>query len=176
LAEVRQERCDRIHDQQVAIDCALAHGWVDGQLGRVDEHFFKTRFTPRRPRSVWSQVNRERVDRLEVTGCLRSAGRAQVEHGKADGRWAAAYARQSDIAPDADFISALNAEPAARELFFQLDASNRFAVLFRIHQAGRRRNGPKIAEMITMLGRGETIHRASRSEEWSPPLVSPCDI
>ena len=110
-----------------AIDCALAHGWVDGQLGRMDEHYFKTRFTPRRSRSIWSQVNRERIERLEAAGRMRPAGRAQVEQAKADGRWAAAYARQSEIAPDAELIAALNAEPAARELFDVLDAANRFA-------------------------------------------------
>ena len=112
-----------------AIDCALAHGWVDGQLGRVDECFFKTRFTPRRPRSIWSQVNRERVERLEQAGRMHPRGRAQVDKAKADGRWAAAYARQSDIAPDADLVAALDAEPAARQLFDALDAANRFALL-----------------------------------------------
>src|SRR3954466_10209859 len=87
-----------------AIDCALAHGWVDGQLGRVDAHFFKTRFTPRRPKSAWSQINRERVERLERAGRMRPAGRAQVDQAKADGRWAAAYAGQGKAAPDADLI------------------------------------------------------------------------
>ena len=149
-----------------AIDCALAYGWVDGQLGRVDAHFFKTRFTPRRPRSIWSQVNRERVERLEQAGRMRPRGRAQVEQAKADGRWAAAYARQSEAAPDADLTAALDAEPAARELFDALDAANRFAILFRVQQAGTpAKRAAKIVEMVAMLGRGETIHprRAKRT-------------
>jgi uncharacterized protein YdeI (YjbR/CyaY-like superfamily) len=142
-----------------AIDCALAHGWVDGQLGRVDEHFFKTRFTPRRPKSIWSQANQERVERLNVAGRMRAAGWTQVEQAKADGRWAAAYARQSVISPDVDLIIALDAEPAARELFDQLDAANRFAILFRVQQAATpEKRADKISEMITMLSRGETIH------------------
>jgi len=142
-----------------AIDCALAYGWVDGQLGRVDAHFFKTRFTPRRPRSAWSQANRDRVEALERAGRMRPAGRAQVELAKADGRWAAAYARQSEAAPDADLEAALDAEPAARQLFDALDAANRFSVLYRIHQAKTpEKRRAKIAELVAMLARGETIH------------------
>lgn len=90
-----------------AIDCALAYGWVDGQLGRVDAHFFRTRFTPRPPRSIWSQVNRERVERLEGEGRIRPRGRAQLEQAKADGRWAAAYTRQSEAAKIVDIVAML---------------------------------------------------------------------
>lgn len=142
-----------------AIDCALAYGWVDGQLGRLDEHFFKTRFTPRRAGSAWSQLNRERVEALESAGRMRPPGRAQVEHAKADGRWAAAYAGQAKAAPDADLIAALNAAPAARALFDELDAANRYAVLYRVHQAKTpEKRAAKIAEMVEMLNRGETLH------------------
>ncbi len=142
-----------------AIDCALAYGWIDGQLGRVDEQFFKTRFTPRRPKSIWSQVNRGRVERLKGAGRMRPAGQAQVERAKADGRWEAAYARQSEAAPDADLEAALDAAPAARRLFDNLDSANRFAVLFRIHQTKTpEKRAAKIAELVTMLSRGQTIH------------------
>jgi uncharacterized protein YdeI (YjbR/CyaY-like superfamily) len=149
-----------------AIDCALAYGWVDGQIGRVDAHFFKTRFTPRRPRSAWSQLNRERAERLEEAGRMHARGRAQVEQAKADGRWAAAYAGQSKAAPDADLNAALDAEPAARELFDALDAANRFAILYRVQQAKTpEKRAAKIAEMVAMLSRGDTIHprKAKRS-------------
>ena len=149
-----------------AIDCALAYGWVDGQLGRVDAHFFKTRFTPRRSRSAWSQINRERVERLEQAGRMRPRGRAQVDQAKADGRWAAAYAGQSEAAADADLDAALDAEPAARELFDALDSANRFAILYRVQQAKTpEKRAAKVAEMVAMLCRGDTIHRrrASRS-------------
>ena len=142
-----------------AIDCALAHGWVDGQLGRVDDHAFKTRFTPRRPKSAWSQANRERVERLQQAGRMRPRGQAQVELAKADGRWAAASPRQSDAAPDADLHAALDAAPAARALFDALDAANRFSVLYRVQQAKTpEKRAAKIAEMVAMLGRGETVH------------------
>lgn len=142
-----------------AIDCALAHGWVDGQLGGVDAHFFKTRFTPRRPRSAWSQLNCQRVERLEKAGRMRPRGRAQVDQAKADGRWAAAYAAQSEATVDADLAAALDAEPAARALFEALDAANRFAVLYRVQQARTpQKRADKIAELVAMLSRGDTIH------------------
>lgn len=149
-----------------AIDCALAYGWVDGQLGRADAHFFKTRFTPRRPKSAWSQINCERVERLEETGCMHPRGRAQVDQAKADGRWAAAYAGQSEAAADTDLVAALDAEPAARELFDALDSANRFAILYRVQQAKTpEKRAAKIAEMVAMLSRGHTIHprKAKRS-------------
>jgi uncharacterized protein YdeI (YjbR/CyaY-like superfamily) len=149
-----------------AIDCALAHGWVDGQLGRVDAHFFKTRFTPRRPRSAWSQTNRQRVERLEDAGRMRPRGRAQVEQAKADGRWAAAYAGQGEATADADLDAALDAQPAARALFDALDSANRFAILYRVQQARTpEKRAAKIAEMVAMLSRGDTLHprKAKRS-------------
>jgi uncharacterized protein YdeI (YjbR/CyaY-like superfamily) len=142
-----------------AIDCALAHGWVDGQLGRVDVHFFKTRFTPRRPRSAWSQVNRERVARLEQAGRMHPPGQAQVDQAKADGRWAGAYPRQSEAAVDPDLDAALDAQPAARNLFDALDSANRFAILYRVQQARTpEKRAAKIGEMVAMLARGETLH------------------
>jgi uncharacterized protein YdeI (YjbR/CyaY-like superfamily) len=142
-----------------AIDCALAHGWVDGQLGRVDTFFFKTRFTPRRPRSAWSQVNLERVERLLIAGRVRPRGQAQIDRAKADGRWASAYAPQSQAEPDHDLKAALDAQPAARTFFDALDSANRYAVLYRAHQAktpeGR---AAKVAELVAKLARGETFH------------------
>ncbi|HEY5290400.1 MAG TPA: YdeI/OmpD-associated family protein [Caulobacteraceae bacterium] len=142
-----------------AIDCALAHGWVDGQLGRIDDAFFKTRFTPRRPRSAWSQVNRQRVERLAAAGRISSRGKAQIDQAKADGRWAAAYAPQSQAAPDHDLETALDAEPTARAVFAELDSANRYAVLYRVHQAKTPdARATKIAELVAMLARGETIH------------------
>lgn len=153
-----------------AIDCALAYGWVDGQLGGIDAHYFKTRFSPRRARSAWSQLNRQRVERLEQAGRLHPRGRAQVDQAKADGRWAAAYAGQGKAAPDADLTAALEAEPAARAQFDALDSANRFAILYRVQQAKTpEKRAAKIVEMVSMLGRGDTIHprRSKRSPQRS---------
>src|SRR5579872_3816074 len=96
-----------------AIDCALAHGWIDGQLGAVDDQYFKTRFTPRRPRSAWSQINCERAEGLIAAGRMTPRGLAEIDKAKSDGRWAAAYASQATAAPDEDFLAALEADPAA---------------------------------------------------------------
>jgi uncharacterized protein YdeI (YjbR/CyaY-like superfamily) len=142
-----------------AIDCALIHGWVDGQLGPIDAYYFKTRFTPRRPNSAWSQVNRERVERLLIAGRMRPKGQDQIDRAKADGRWAAAYAPQSQAAPDDDLKAALDAEPLARALFDALDSANRYSVLYRVHQAKTpEKRAAKIAEMVAKLARRETCH------------------
>jgi uncharacterized protein YdeI (YjbR/CyaY-like superfamily) len=142
-----------------AVDCALAYGWVDGQLGRLDGLYFKTRFTPRRPTSAWSQVNRERVDRLSAAGRMKTRGQAEVAQAKADGRWEKAYAPQSQASADADLQAALDAEPSARAFFASLDSANRYAVLYRVHQTKTpERRAAKISELVTMLAQGETIH------------------
>ena len=143
-----------------AIDCALAHGWVDGQLGPIDAYYFKTRFTPRRPNSAWSQMNRERVERLLIEGRVKPRGQDQIDRAKADGRWAAAYAPQSQAAPDDDLNAALDAEPLARTLFDALDSANRYSVIYRVHQAKTpEKRAAKIAEMVAKLARGEVFHR-----------------
>jgi uncharacterized protein YdeI (YjbR/CyaY-like superfamily) len=142
-----------------AIDTALAYGWIDGQLGRVDEHYYKVRFTPRKARSPWSQMNRERVERLIADGRMKPEGLAEVTRAKADGRWDAAYAPQSRATPDADLLAALDSQPDARRFFDSLDAANRFAVLYRVHQAkGPERRAAKIAEIVARLASGEAFH------------------
>jgi uncharacterized protein YdeI (YjbR/CyaY-like superfamily) len=151
-----------------AIDCALAYGWVDGQLGSLDADYFKTRFSRRRPKSAWSQINCQRVEQLEQAGRLHPRGRAQVDRAKADGRWAAAYAGQSRAVPDADLNAALNAEPAARALFDALDSANRYAILYRVQQTKTpEKRAAKIAELVSMLSRGDTIHpRKAKRSSW----------
>ena len=166
LRFAKQQAPEATVSKSDAIDCALAYGWVDGQLGRVDALYFKTRFTPRRPTSAWSQVNRERVERLLAAGRMRARGEAEVNRAKADGRWDKAYARQSAATPDPDLQAALDAEPSARELYESLDSANRYAVLYRVQQAKTpQKRAAKIAELVTMLARGETIHprRARRT-------------
>ena len=146
-----------------AIDCALAHGWIDGQIGRVDAHYFKTRFTPRTVRSTWSQMNCERVERLSAAGRMTPRGLARVDEAKADGRWARAYAPQSQAEPSDDLQMALNASPAARDLFDELDSANRYAVLYRVQQARTpEKRAAKIAVLVAQLARGDTIHPRPR--------------
>lgn len=142
-----------------AVDSALAYGWIDGRLGRIDEHYFKIRFTPRKARSAWSQLNRERVERLISLGRMTARGLAEVERAKADGRWDAAYAPQGRATPDADLLDALNAQPEARAFFDSLDAANRYAVIYRVQRAGGpEKRARKIAELVARLAAGRAFH------------------
>jgi uncharacterized protein YdeI (YjbR/CyaY-like superfamily) len=142
-----------------AIDCALAAGWIDGQLGRVDEHYFKIRFTPQKARSAWSQLNRARVERLIASGRMTVRGLAEVERAKADGRWDAAYAPQGRATPDADLLAALDAQPKARAFFDSLDTANRYAVIYRVQRAaGPEKRASKVAELVARLAAGQAFH------------------
>jgi uncharacterized protein YdeI (YjbR/CyaY-like superfamily) len=142
-----------------AIEAALAYGWIDGRLGAVDEHYYKVKFTPRRGRSAWSQANRERAERLVANGRIKPEGLAEVTRAKADGRWDAAYAPQGRATPDLDLLAALDAQPEARRFFDSLDAANRYAVLYRVHQAkGPEKRAVKIAQMVTRLASGKAYH------------------
>jgi uncharacterized protein YdeI (YjbR/CyaY-like superfamily) len=146
-----------------AVEAALCCGWIDGQLDRLDEHYFLTRMTPRRPGSRWSRNNRETAERLAREGRLRPAGLAQVEAAKADGRWAAAYASQSKAQVPPDLEAALTANPAARRFFETIDSANRYAVIYRINDAKRpETRARRLADFVAMLARGETIHPPRR--------------
>ncbi|TQL47673.1 uncharacterized protein YdeI (YjbR/CyaY-like superfamily) [Homoserinimonas aerilata] len=141
-----------------ALDVALCFGWIDGQTGRLDDDFVLQSFTPRRPRSVWSQRNREYIERLTAEGRMRPAGIAQVEAAKADGRWDAAYRVADKTVPD-DLQAALDASPRASELFATLSSQNRFAIIFRTNGAKRpETRARRIAGFVEMLERGETPH------------------
>jgi uncharacterized protein YdeI (YjbR/CyaY-like superfamily) len=142
-----------------AIEAALCHGWIDGQLASFDEHQFLARFTRRRPGSRWSAVNRDTAQRLIAAGRMSAAGRREVEAARADGRWDAAYASQSKAEPPADLLAALEANPAAARLFAGLDSANRYAVIYRVQDAKRpETRARRIGEYVEMLARGETIH------------------
>lgn len=142
-----------------AIDAALCHGWIDGQLAPFDQDHFLTRFTPRRPRSKWSELNRRRALALIEKGRMRPAGLAEVEAARADGRWDAAYAPASRATIPPDLPSALDASPSASAFFATLKGANRYAILYRIGAVKRpETRARKIAEFVAMLERGETIH------------------
>ena len=142
-----------------AVDAALCHGWIDGQQQPFDADFWLTRFTPRRPRSVWSEKNRERALELIAEGRMTPAGLAQVEAAQTDGRWERAYARQSTATVPDDLQAALDAEPAAAATFAATTAANRFAVIYRVNDAKRpETRARRIAQFVAMLARGETIH------------------
>lgn len=141
------------------VESLLCFGWIDGRANSVDEHWYLTRVTPRRPRSVWSAKNVGIVAELVAAGRMRPAGLAQVEAARADGRWERAYAGPATITVPDDLAAALAAEPAAQEAFAGLDGANRYAVLWRVHTAASPATRAKrIAALVAMLAEGRTIH------------------
>ena len=142
-----------------AIESALAFGWIDGQLNPFDEQSWLVRFTPRGPRSRWSQINVATATKLLAAGRMTPAGLAEVDKAKADGRWDAAYAPQSKAEIPDDLQAALDAEPAAKAFFATLKGANRFAVLYRVHDAKTEKTrAARIEKFVAMLARGETLH------------------
>ena len=144
-----------------AIDVALCWGWIDGIRKAFDEHSFLQRFTPRKAKSIWSQVNRDNIARLTAAGRMTPHGQRHVDAAKADGRWDAAYAPIRSATQDsipADLRAAIEADPKARKTFQTLGRTNLFALAFRTNNmktpAGRAK---KIAALVAMLARGETI-------------------
>ena len=143
-----------------AIEIALCHGWIDGQIGRFDGAWFITRFTPRRAQSKWSLINKRTADRLCREGKMKPAGLREIERAKADGRWGRAYKPQSKAAVPKDLAAALRADPSAKAFFRTLDAANRYAILYRVHEAKRPETRAKrIEKFVGMLARGERIHK-----------------
>lgn len=147
-----------------ALEHALCHGWIDGQLRRRDETTFHRRFTPRRPRSAWSARNVALVDQLITAGRMHPAGMTEIKRAKADGRWDVAYAGHTSIEVPDDLAAALAAEPRAQEMFDILTSHNRYAVIYRVTNAKRADTRTRrIAQFVAMLARGETIYPQRRT-------------
>jgi uncharacterized protein YdeI (YjbR/CyaY-like superfamily) len=147
-----------------ALEEALCQGWIDGQVRRFDERTYLQRFTPRRPRSAWSQKNVARVERLIAEGRMLAAGSAAFERARQDGRLQDAYPGQADIEVPSDLEEALAAEPQALAMFEVLSSQNRYSVLLRISQAKRKETRERrIERFVAMLARGETPHPQKRS-------------
>jgi uncharacterized protein YdeI (YjbR/CyaY-like superfamily) len=157
--------------KQEAIDGALCYGWIDGQLDRFDASHWLVRFTPRRRNGKWSRINRERALVLVDLGRMRPAGMKEIEEAQRDGRWEVAYAPQSKATVPEDLQSALDRKPAAKRLFDRLDSRNRYAILYRVHDAKKpETRAQRIEKFVTMLARGETIYpqREGRSPAGGP--------
>ncbi len=141
-----------------AIDVVLCWGWIDGIGKGLDERSFLQRYSPRRKKSVWSQINVANVARLIAEKRMTAHGLAHVEAAKADGRWDRAYGSGRDLKIPADLQAAIDADPAARAMLATLSEQNRFALAFRMHhiktEAGRKK---RIQAFVEMLGRGETV-------------------
>lgn len=146
-------------DYAQALEVALCYGWIDGQKSKFDDMWWLQRFTPRKPRSKWSKVNRDKVAALIEQGRMQPPGQAEVDRAKADGRWAAAYDGAKTAAVPEDLAAALMADPAAAEFFETLDRQNRYAILYRVQDAKKAETrARRIETYVAMLAKGEKLH------------------
>ena len=142
-----------------ALEVALCYGWIDSQVMSLDERFYLQKFTPRRSRSKWSRINREKIEQLTNAGRMKPAGLEQVGLAKADGRWDAAYASPSTIEVPEDLQKALDANPKAAEFFATLPGSNRYAVLYQLEDAKKpETRARRLEKFMGMLERGEKVY------------------
>ena len=142
-----------------ALESALCYGWIDGQKASFDDKYWLQKFTPRRPKSIWSKVNCDKATALMAEGRMQPAGIRQVELAKADGRWDQAYESQSKITIPADFQSELDKNQKAKDFFDTLDSTNRYAMLFRIQNAKKPdTRSARIQKFIEMLSKNKRIY------------------
>jgi uncharacterized protein YdeI (YjbR/CyaY-like superfamily) len=141
------------------LDTALCFGWIDAKRVALDEQYFLQRFVPRRPRSNWSRINVDKVERLTTAGRMRPAGLAEVERAKTDGRWARAYEGQRLITVPDDLQRELDARPEAKAFFEGLSSQNRYAILYRLAEAKRpETRARRLAKFVASLEAGEKIY------------------
>lgn len=142
-----------------ALDIALRHGWIDGRKQGGDAAAWRQKFTPRGPRSAWSQRNREKAEALIAAGRMAPAGLAAVEAARRSGRWEAAYGLSRYRGVPGDLQAALDADPAASTFFATLDSRNRYAVLYRVQTAKKAETRAcRVADFVAMLARGERFY------------------
>ncbi|HKX73173.1 MAG TPA: YdeI/OmpD-associated family protein [Candidatus Saccharimonadales bacterium] len=143
----------------LALDIALCWGWIDGQAKSLDDVYYLQKFTPRRPRSIWSKVNVAKVEGFIADGSMQAPGLAAIEAAKADGRWDAAYESPKNMTMQPDFAEALEQNPKAKAFFETLNKTNRYAVLWRAATpktpAGR---AQRIQTLVAMLEAGKVFH------------------
>lgn len=142
-----------------ALDSALCYNWIDGQAKSEGDATWLQKFTPRGKRSIWSKINRVKVQALIDSGEMRPSGLAEIERAKADGRWDAAYDSPKTATVPDDLMAELKNNKKARSFFETLDSRNRYAILFRIQTAKKPETRAKrINEFVGMLERGQKIH------------------
>jgi uncharacterized protein YdeI (YjbR/CyaY-like superfamily) len=138
---------------------ALCHGWIDGLKKSLDAQFFLQRFTPRKPRSLWSKINVDKATRLIEAGRMQPAGMRQVDAAKADGRWQVAYGSASSMEVPPELAALLAGNRKAMAFFERLDRTNRYAFCWRVHTAVKPETKQARAEkFVAMLAKGEKIH------------------
>jgi uncharacterized protein YdeI (YjbR/CyaY-like superfamily) len=145
-------------DYDGAVEEALCYGWIDSRVNSLDAERTIIRFTPRRPRSVWSRLNKSRIERLMATGLMRPAGLRRIEEAKRDGSWTSLDAIEALEIP-ADLADAFNSVPAARANFHQFPPSSRQIILWWIASARRPRTRQQRIEETVRLA-AENIRAA----------------
>jgi uncharacterized protein YdeI (YjbR/CyaY-like superfamily) len=142
-----------------ALEVALCHGWIDAIKKTFDSRYFLQKFTPRGPRSIWSEINKKKAQQLIKAELMGPAGLAAVKRAKANGQWDKAYAPAKTITVPPDLEAALKKNKKAAAFFKTLTGSNRFSILHRLHTAKKEETRAKrLALFMGMLERGETIH------------------
>ncbi|PIQ28536.1 bacteriocin-protection protein [bacterium (Candidatus Blackallbacteria) CG17_big_fil_post_rev_8_21_14_2_50_48_46] len=144
---------------QEALEAALCWGWIDGQKKACDSDFWLQKFTPRRAKSIWSQINKDKALALMAAGKMQPAGLREIEKAQANGRWQAAYTSAAQSEVPEDLSRALQAQPEALAFFESLNRQNRYAILFRIHNAKKpQTRAQRIETFVAMLARHEKIY------------------
>ena len=142
-----------------ALEVALCHGCIAGQKRGFDSDWFLQRFTPRRPKGLWSKINIGKVERLIAEGRMGMGGQREVDAAKADGRWDAGYDGARNMETPPELAAALAKNKRARMFFETLDKTNRYAVCWRVQTAKKPETRAKRVEMlVALLARGEKIH------------------
>lgn len=142
-----------------ALEAALCFGWIDAQKRPLSGDYWLQRFTPRKPRSKWSKINRGKAENLIAAGRMRPAGLREVQAAQADGRWDAAYDGQGTAAVPDDLQRALDGDEVAAAFFATLDRGNRYAILYRIQEAKRpETRARRVAKFVAMLHDHQAVH------------------
>ena len=142
-----------------ALDVALCYGWIDGQKKAYDTESWLQKFTPRRPKSIWSKRNREHVERLDKSGMMEAAGIKEVEAAKADGRWEQAYESSSNMTVPEDFLNELAKDKKAEAFFKTLNKTNIYSIVWRLQTAKKpETRNKRMKAILEMLHKGEKFH------------------
>lgn len=142
-----------------ALDIALCYGWIDGQKKAFDDTYWLQKFTHRLPKSKWSKKNCNRAEELIKLGKMKPEGQKEIDLAKKDGRWEAAYESQGNSKIPGDFQKKMDENPGTMEFFNSLNSANRYAFLYRIHDAKRPETRmQRINMFIDMLKEKKKFH------------------
>ncbi len=142
-----------------ALEVALCYGWIDSQKLSLNENYWLQKFTPRKKKSIWSEINRDKAVQLMKEGKMKSSGLAAVKEAKKSGSWHKAYESQRRITIPPDLASELKKDKKALKFFESLNSINRYSILFRIHTAKKEETRiARIKKFMAMLHSGEKIH------------------